>query len=200
MGLIASINGATRKVFLNPAEAIGGILTFHPTVDLYAAYKELRAADESVRPYNAFMRAEGNLPKGGGKYTPRFTMLLEGTKLVIPAGVTRVNITGELLTDDGSDPIDVSLITGPCRIDYQPAEAEIIRVTTSGSELTASDVAAAVVGHADFVLMSTRLAEAWGRLGLDPSAPLVTGQTSITFGDIVMAMTGDATETTVTRQ
>lgn len=47
---------------------------------------------------------------------------------------------------------------------------------------------------------ATTLLEIWGRLGLDPSAPLVTGATSITFGDIVMAMTGDATSTTVTRQ
>lgn len=45
-----------------------------------------------------------------------------------------------------------------------------------------------------------KIDEIHGRLGLDPSAPLVTGQTSITFGDIVMAMTGDASSTTVTRQ
>jgi hypothetical protein len=54
--------------------------------------------------------------------------------------------------------------------------------------------------HTTGAAVATRLAEAWGRLGLDPSKPLVTGQTQITFGDIVMAMTGDQNSSTVTRQ
>lgn len=144
MALIASINGVTRRVYLNAAEAVGGVLTFHPTVDLYAAYKALRAADESVRPFDAFMAASGNLPKGGGKFTPRFTTLLAGTKVVIPAGITEVNVTGELLTDDGSKPFDTSLVTGPCIINYQPAEAEVIKVTASGNEYSLDQIAAAV--------------------------------------------------------
>lgn len=142
MALIASINGATRRVYLNAAEAIGGVLTFHPTTDLYGAYRALRAADESVRPFDAFMKAEGNLPKGGGKFTPRFTMLLAGTKIVIPTDVTEVNITGELLTDDGSRPFDVSQVTGPCIINYQPAEAEVIKVSASGNEYSLAQIAA----------------------------------------------------------
>lgn len=148
MALIDSINGATRRVFIDPAAAVGGVLTFHPTVDLYAAYKAMRAADESVRPFNSFMRADGNLPKGGGKFTPRFTVLLEGTKVVIPAGVTEVNVTGELLTDDGSKPFDTSLVVGACVINYQPAEAEVIKVTASGNEYSLEQIAAAVWSHA----------------------------------------------------
>jgi len=62
-----------------------------------------------------------------------------------------------------------------------------------------STVAQAVWQHGTGVSVAIRLAEAWGRLGLDPSKPLNTGQTSITFGQIVMALTGDATNTTVTR-
>lgn len=58
----------------------------------------------------------------------------------------------------------------------------------------------AVWEHPDAQDMKAKLLEAWGRLGLDPDAPLVTGQTSITFGQIVMAMTGNDTSTTVTRQ
>jgi len=126
----------------------GGVLTFHPTIDLYSAYKTLRAADESIRPYNPFLRADGNLPKGAGKYTPRFTMLLEGTKVVIPANATTVNVTGELLTDDGSTPFDMSLIAGPCTVNYQPAEAEIIKVTASGNEYSLEQIAAAVLAQA----------------------------------------------------
>jgi hypothetical protein len=44
------------------------------------------------------------------------------------------------------------------------------------------------------------LAEAWGRLGLDPSKPLITGQTQITFGDIVMALAESGGAITLTRQ
>lgn len=65
---------------------------------------------------------------------------------------------------------------------------------------TPDDIAAAVWANPTGAQMVVKLAEAWGRLGLDPAKPLVTGQTSVTFGDIAMALTGDATSTTVTRQ
>lgn len=68
-----------------------------------------------------------------------------------------------------------------------------------GSGPSPEDIAGAVWGHSTGAQVAVKLAEAWGRLGLDPNKPLVTGQTSITFGQIVMAMTGDATQTTVTR-
>lgn len=61
-------------------------------------------------------------------------------------------------------------------------------------------ISSAVWANATGAEVAIRMAEAWGRLGLDPSKPLNTGQTSITFGQIVMALTGDATNTTVTRQ
>jgi len=144
MALIQSINGTTRRVYLNPAEAVLGVLTFHPTTDLYASYKALRAADETVRPFNSFMRAEGNVPKGGGLFTPRFTMLLEGTKVVIPDGITEVNVSGELLTDDGTTPFDVSLVTGPCIINYKPAEAEVIKILAGGNEYSLNQIQGAV--------------------------------------------------------
>lgn len=66
--------------------------------------------------------------------------------------------------------------------------------------LSPQGLAEAVWQHADAQQVATRLAEAWGRLGLDLNAPLITGQTSITFGAIVLALTGNETETTVTRQ
>lgn len=145
MALIASINGATRRVYLDAAEAIGGVLTFHPTDDLYFAYRAFRAANESARPFDPFMEAATLINKGAGKFTPKFVTLLGGTKVVIPAGITEVNVTGELLTDDGSKPFDTSLVTGPCIINYQPAEAEVIKVTASGNEYTLAEIAAEVL-------------------------------------------------------
>lgn len=144
MALIASLNGTTRRVYLDPASAVGGVISFHPTDDLYREYRTLRRTNEAYRKFNALLNAAGNVPKGGGKFTPRYTLLLDGTKVVIPAGVPAVTITGELLTDDGSDPFDTSLVTGPCIIRYQPAEAEII-ATGGGGGATVAEIAAATV-------------------------------------------------------
>lgn len=145
MALIASINGTTRQVYLDPAAAVGGVIEFHPTDDLYTEYRFQRRTVEAYRKFNPLLNASGNVAKGGGKFTPRYTLLLGGTKVVIPAGVPAITITGELLTDDGSDPFDTSLVTGPCIIRYQPAEAEIIAVSGSGGGSSPADIAAAVV-------------------------------------------------------
>ena len=149
MALITSINGTTRRVYLDPAAAVGGVIAFHPTDDLYTEYRLQRRTVEAYRKFNALLNASGNVPKGGGKFTPRFTLLLAGTKVVIPAGVPAITITGELLTDDGSDPFDTSLVTGPCIIRYQPAEAEIISVSGGGSiGPTAAEIATAILAAA----------------------------------------------------
>jgi len=153
----------------------GGVLTFHPTIDLYSAYKTLRAADESIRPYNPFLRADGNLPKGGGKYTPRFTILLEGTKVVIPANATTVNVTGELLTDDGSTPFDMSLVTGPCTVNYQPAEAEVIKVTASGNDYSLDQIATAV-----WAAVSRTLTSGGGGADANSVAAAILAQAQVT--------------------
>lgn len=146
MPFIASINGPTRRVYLDPAAVTGGVLSFHPTVDLYPEYKALRASNEAVRPFDAFLEARGNEPKNldGSRRTPRYVRLLQGTKLVIPAGVTQLFVTGELLTDDGSDPFDKSLAAGVI-IDYTPPTAEIIKVTASGNEYSLAQIAAEVL-------------------------------------------------------
>jgi hypothetical protein len=57
-----------------------------------------------------------------------------------------------------------------------------------------------VWSHPTAAAMITKLAEAWGRLGLDPAKPLFNGQTQITFGDIVLALTESGGNVTVTRQ
>jgi hypothetical protein len=61
-------------------------------------------------------------------------------------------------------------------------------------------IADAVWAHSDAIQIEQRLTEAWGRLGLDPSKPLISGQTEISFGAIVMALSGDQTSSTLTRQ
>lgn len=163
MPLIASINGETRRIYLDPLHAVGGVLTFHPTVDLYPAYRALRRTNEAVRPFDPLMAASGNQNKNaeGTRKTPRFTRLLQGAKVVIPAGIGQVVVSGELLTDDGTSPFDVSLVTGPCIIDYAPAEAEVIEVTVGGNDYSleqiASAVAPAVWAHSSGVAITDRV-------------------------------------------
>lgn len=132
MAFIDFIDGPNRKIHLDATAAVSGVLTFHPVTDLYPEYKTLRQTNEAYRQYDAFMEAQGNLPKGGGKFTPRFLMLLGGTTLVIPDGVTKVVITGEILSDTQGEVLDTSELSGPCVIEFAAPNAEIIAVNTGG--------------------------------------------------------------------
>lgn len=131
MALIQFIDGPARLIYLNPLAAVSGEIAFHPVDDLYAEYRAYRRTVEAIRAYSPLMAAAGNVPKGGGKYTPRYTLLLDGTKVVIPNGVARVRVQGELLTDDQTDQFDVSHITNAVLILYQPSEAEVIKVNVA---------------------------------------------------------------------
>jgi len=138
MALILSIDGPGRLIYLDPLAAISDEIAFHPVDDLYAEYRAYRRVNESLRSFAPLMLAAGNVPKGSGKYTPRYTMLLGGTKVVIPDGVARIRVLGELLTDDQTDQFDVSQVTSAVTILYQPSDAEVIKVNTTGGsdELT----------------------------------------------------------------
>lgn len=65
---------------------------------------------------------------------------------------------------------------------------------------SAAEIADAVWSHASGADIAVKLSEAWGRLGLDPANPLISGQTEISFGAILMALTGNETASTLTRQ
>jgi hypothetical protein len=74
----------------------------------------------------------------------------------------------------------------------------VVTLSLTSVDLTA--IADAVWNHSSALVMEAKLLEAWGRLGLDPTKPLVTDSTTITFGDIVMAMSEAPGSVTVTRQ
>jgi hypothetical protein len=74
---------------------------------------------------------------------------------------------------------------------------------SGASILTPQDlinIADAVWAHSSAVHCQLLLTEVWGRLGLDPAAPLISGTTEISFGSIVMALTEASGTVTVTRQ
>jgi hypothetical protein len=126
--VILSIDGEARLIYLDPAAAVNGVLSFHPIDDIYIEYRNRRRVEPDIRQYSPLLEAAGMVPKGGGKFTPRYILLLNGTKIVIPDQLTGVVVTGEVLTDDQTNPFDTSLVTGPVLIQYQPSEAEVIQV------------------------------------------------------------------------
>jgi hypothetical protein len=91
---------------------------------------------------------------------------------------------------------------------WSATAAEFTTTGTMGAKLNSAAsggvdydaLADSVWNHGSAAGVAEHLAEVWGRLGLDPSKPLISGQTQISFGDIVMALTGNENQSTVTRQ
>jgi len=129
------------------------------------------------------------LDLGGGAYFYGLD-LINGYALKFP-NAGNYTITGNL----GGTIIPVAGV-------YVERKTSAAYATTAigGSGVTADQVAEAVWAHTTGDAVATRLAEAWGRLGLDPSKPLISGQTEISFGAIVMALSGNETSSTLTRQ
>ena len=120
MAVVASWDFPNRRIYMAVAE-------WHP-YDIYVEYRAYRRTVEAARPFDALLRYEGNIPKGGGKATPRYMVLLNGTKIVPLDGTIApvTDITGEVFADDQSDFIDISGLTQAPRINYAPPSAEIV--------------------------------------------------------------------------
>ncbi len=121
-------DGTARLIFLKQ-----GVSDYYPIEDLYHEYRNERRTNEDLRKYEPFLRAEGNIPKGAGAFTPRYVVLLDGTKIVPYDEVLRINQLGDMITDDPDvDPslYDVSTLTVPKVIFIKPSEAETIQLNS----------------------------------------------------------------------
>jgi len=134
MAVVDTWDGANRRIYL-----ASGVTEFHPIDDICREYREARRLDESFRVWDPFMVAVGNDPKGGGRYTSRYLLLLSddpfnvGPVKIIPFDQGgEVYITGEVLTDDQTSPFDISTLTQAVVMVYTPPDTEIIRVSTTG--------------------------------------------------------------------
>lgn len=139
MTIIASIDGATRRVFLH-ADTVGSVI--HP-IDMYKEMRVLRRTTEALRNFDLFMKASGNDVKGGGKFTERFVTLLLGTRIVPFDTSQELTIIGTVITDDGLEGVsafDRSSLsaTSNVHINYVPPQVEVIQID-SGSGVTAQD-------------------------------------------------------------
>lgn len=133
--IIDSIDGATRRIFLRQ-----GVSNYFPIEDLYHEYRNRRRLDtDGIRKYNPLLRAEGNIPKGRGAFTPRYVVLLEGCKVVPFNETLQLNQLGDMITDDpdtDSSLYDISGLTVPKPIFITPSESETIQLNTAEIEFS----------------------------------------------------------------
>jgi hypothetical protein len=159
MAVVASWDGDTRRIYL-----ASGVTTFHPIDDIYREYRAERRTNEAFRKWDSFMVAIGNEDKGGGKATPRFLRLLEDgdglqAKIVPFNSAATIDVTGEMLTEDLSDPFDYSTLTVPVVVKYAPAEAEIIYIEVSVPAIDAPTLAI-ITEARDEALLTRKLVDA----------------------------------------
>lgn len=116
--------------------------------------------------------------------------------------ITSLNINGssakyvkDILTNVLTVPTTSEITTA---IGHIPTAQEIS--TEIGHIPTTSEISSAVWSNNQWDAAYTIMREVWGRLGLDITKPLITNNTSITFGDIVMAMVESNGQVTVARQ
>lgn len=138
MPAIQSITGSPRRIYLHVDTVSAGLQSF----DLfYRDYRIMREDDDTLQVFSPFLVARGNIPKGGGKFTPRYVQLLGGT-LIVPYNTSHeLLVTFEIITDDGRSGIDCfdrSPLSATSRIDinYAPPQVEIIKISTGGTALT----------------------------------------------------------------
>ena len=149
MSVVASFDYINRRIYIAAA-------TWHP-IDVYREARIDRATNEMHRCCPPMVRYDGNVAKGGGKFTPRYMTMLQGAKIVPVDGSIEpvTTITGEIITDDQTEFIDVVGLSVNPLVKYQPPEAEVIEVVTSGGDPTA--IANAVLARKDEIVIAADL-------------------------------------------
>ena len=124
MPVIDSFDGEARRLYLKQ-----GVETFHWIEDIYREYINHRAIVGDFQKWAPLMKASGNESKGGGKYTPRYVTLLNGTRIVPYDENILIEVTGEAITDNADvdpDPFDTSTRTQPLKLYITPPAAELV--------------------------------------------------------------------------
>ncbi|RLA38939.1 MAG: hypothetical protein DRR06_19940, partial [Gammaproteobacteria bacterium] len=130
--VVALWDGVNRRAHLAQ-----GVAEFFPIEDLYHEYRNERRTNEAFRGFNPMMRAEGNIPKGAGAFTPRYVVLLEGFKLIPYDESLQLNQLGDMITDDPDTDAtlyDISGLTTAKPIFIAPSEAETIQLNQGDIE------------------------------------------------------------------
>ena len=146
---VASVDYDNKRIHCH-ADTVGS------GFDIIAAYFEinaLREANASGEQNRAHMlSAEGNIPKGGGNFTPNYGLLASGWRVVpYPSVSHTLSLTSEPVSADGlsgRDAFDRSTLSVIVEIDESYEKIEIREVNTGSGVDPAdiTDIANAVFG------------------------------------------------------
>lgn len=127
--VIDYIDGSARRIYLKQ-----GVSDYYPIEDVYHEYRTRRREDtDGLRKWEPLLKADGNVAKGGGAFTPRYVVLLDETKIIPYDESLQLNQLGDIITDtpDTSPNIyDVSGLTVAKPIFIKPSEAETIQLNS----------------------------------------------------------------------
>lgn len=126
--VIDYLDTANKLIYL-----LSGVRSYHPVDDIYKEIRHLRSTTDTLQQYFNPVSGGGSVPKGGGKFTPRYAVFNGGWRLV-PEDVDHVlDVTGEQLTAEGgsgSACFDFTLLSAGTTVvvNYEPPAAEIIQI------------------------------------------------------------------------
>lgn len=140
MSLIASEDYSNKRIFLS-ADSVGVDVL---PIDIYREHRARRRLNaNNERNFSAMILAFGNEQIGAAKFTPRFTNLASGVKIVPYDTTHALRIRAALISVqdqlEGADLFDRSSLLASVDIDYQPPQVEIITVPTGGALTSEQD-------------------------------------------------------------
>jgi len=144
MGTVASVNYATRRIYLS-IDTVGVPLD---TMEVYRDVRELRRTNEAHQAYRPIIVGGGNVQKTATTFTQSYVQLLFGAAIV-PYNVSQsLVIIRDTFSDDGRAGVecfDRSSTSAEIDLDYQINPVEIREVSTGGAAgPTAAEIANAV--------------------------------------------------------
>lgn len=141
MALVDSIDYVSKRIYLS-ADTLGAVVD---TLDIYREIRELRVSTAAHRNFKPIIIGGGNVQKTLSTFTPRYTQLLHGCRIVPYDTSHTITITRETFTDDnvsGVDVFDLSPLSPGVGvnifIDVQEVEIRIIETGVSGLTPTES--------------------------------------------------------------
>ena len=185
MPLIDHIDGPNRRIYLAADSASQDV----QPMDIYKEMRTLRRTDETLRRYDLFLSAFGNVPKATGKATERYVRQNTGTRFVPYDADHTLTIIGTVITDAGQEGVDCfdrSLLTPGVLvdIDYQPPQVEVLTVST-GSGLDATQDAHLMSLSTDDLPQVATDASSIRTTGEDTNGRVITIEAAATFAAAV---------------
>jgi hypothetical protein len=191
MPLIASEDYSNKRIYLS-IDSVG--VNIFP-IELYKEHRERRRLNASgERKFLPMVSAFGNEQIGTSKFTPRFTNLASGVKIVPYDTSHSLLIRGSLVSTkdslEGRDLFDRTSLVANVDVDYQPPQVEIITVNSGSGLTTQQAIQLASTATGTTLLLDKNM--------LTLNKPVVHSASTIEVGDVVIELEVDEDTNTVT--